>query len=92
MEADRALGNLAVRRQDLMEEFRTMRERLLGVADDLEAVVDDDGEADTKDTGSFPAAKLDRSSGNGIWDSNDTVRLPELSPTPPEDDEEQRDH
>ena len=93
-EADRALGNLAVRRQDLLEEFRTMRERLLGVADDLEAVVEDDGEADSansKDTGSLPAVKRDRSSGNGIWDSSDTVRLPELSATAPEDDEEQRD-
>ena len=98
-EADRALGNLAVRRQDLLEEFRTMRERLLGVADDLEAVVEDDGAdagadagaVDTKDT-SLPALKRDRSSGNGIWDSNDTVRLPELSPTAPEDDEERRDH
>jgi hypothetical protein len=78
-----------VRRQDLLEEFRTMRERLLGVADDLEAVVDDDD--DEADATAPPAVKRDRSSGNGIWDSNDTVRLPELSPTATDDDEESRD-
>jgi len=93
-EADRALGSLSVRRQDLMEEFRTMRERLLGVADDLEAVVEDDGadeEGEGTDHAGPPAVKHDRSSGNGIWDSNDTVRLPELSPTASDDDEEQRE-
>ena len=67
-----------------------MRERLLGVADDLEAVVDDDAEAAEDDAG-LPSIKPDRSSGNGIWDSSEMVRLPELSPMAPDEDEEQRD-
>jgi DivIVA domain-containing protein len=94
-EADRALGSLAVRRQDLLEEFRMMRERLLGVANDLEAVVDDDDDENSDESsdeaGGPPPVKHDRSSGNGIWDSNDTVRLPVLSPTAAEDDEEPRE-
>jgi len=88
-EADRALGSLAIRRQDLLEEFRTMRERLLGVADDLEAVVDDDEAAEPRQDHPLPER---RTNGSGIWASNDTVTLPELSATAGEDEPEKRDN
>ena len=98
-EADRALGSLAVRRQDLVEEFRTMRERLLGVADDLGVVVEEDDRPDDdplvdepKISGIFPPGRQERARGNGIWASNDTLNLPDLSPTPAEDDPEPHDN
>ena len=75
-----------------------MRERLLGVADDLGTVVrndedDDSGEA-SKPAGIFaPEQKKERSQGNGIWASTDTVNLkiPDLSPAPAEDEPEPRE-
>jgi DivIVA domain-containing protein len=105
-EADRALGTLTSRRSDLIEQFRAMRERLLGIAGDLEAVVepDDDDEDDHEEdsqSSEGPVARLFPADGGRhrtdetgpSWTPPDTVNLniPDLSTAGADEDQDKHD-
>ncbi|MDP9295834.1 MAG: DivIVA domain-containing protein [Actinomycetota bacterium] len=101
-EADRALGSLSSRRQDLVEQFRAMRERLLGIAGDLGTVVEREDEEEESDgaeargvAGLFSPGRSRERSGGGtaLWTSTDTVNLniPDLSPAGSDEELETRE-
>jgi DivIVA domain-containing protein len=101
-EADRALGSLSSRRQDLVEQFRAMRERLLGIVGDLGPSVEREDEAEEESAGAearvaglfSPGRSRERSGeGKALWTSTDTMNLniPDLSPARADEEPETRE-